>query len=538
MDLYDKTESVVKAMTRSGNVVYLPFDLRVPLARYLARSKITNLKRFNISSVYREKKIFGLQPKECFECAFDIISPAPNLINDAEIIAVTEEIMAQFKSFKDSVYFFRINHVKLLKGILNHFGINDHELVHDTIRATGIVSKKARMEALSVQIPEQVVANLFNILEREGSPEQLSSALRPLMRRNNEAGNDVKKSMKELENIINYAQKLGVKSRIVISPMLVVQPEYFSGMLVQLVRKRKRGYDILASGGRFDSLIEAFATKLNVEEKKNRPPSGVGISIGLDVIAASILDSEIEANFNRLDVLIYGPHLYKLELASQLWSKGIRCLLCDPGWSMDDVQDHAQETGATFIVIFQDKTDTYARLRNLNNDRFTEKQVTIADLFDKLSKDLDESKNSSSSTGPGSLMRIDSTSRVVPLQSTGPNVTIEWQYFRKYQENNPERKRKNVEAAINRKLSATQAVVLVLPFQGQVIRSIANIMDFENESKYGDCLKELLSRHTKHKKELSSICEDISDLRSGKAELPGVFVLFSSEDYSYQVLLL
>ena len=45
LEVYDKTEHVVKAMTRSGNVVFLPFDLRVPLARYLIRSKTTHLKR-------------------------------------------------------------------------------------------------------------------------------------------------------------------------------------------------------------------------------------------------------------------------------------------------------------------------------------------------------------------------------------------------------------------------------------------------------------------------------------------------------------
>jgi hypothetical protein len=48
LDVYSKNEVVVKAMTRSGNVVYLPFDLRVPLARYISRSKITSLKRYNI----------------------------------------------------------------------------------------------------------------------------------------------------------------------------------------------------------------------------------------------------------------------------------------------------------------------------------------------------------------------------------------------------------------------------------------------------------------------------------------------------------
>ena len=77
LEVYDKTDNVVKAMTRSGNVVFLPFDLRIPLARYLIRSKTTNLKRYNIAMVFREKKMFGLQPKERFECAFDIIGNAP-----------------------------------------------------------------------------------------------------------------------------------------------------------------------------------------------------------------------------------------------------------------------------------------------------------------------------------------------------------------------------------------------------------------------------------------------------------------------------
>ena len=109
------------------------------------------------------------------------------------------------------------------------------------------------------------MANLFNILEREGSPEQIGSALRPLIRRNNEAGSDIKKSLHELETIINYAQSLGVKAKIIISPGLIFQSEHFSGMICQLfanLKRKKRGtYEILAGGGRFDSLISSFASR-------------------------------------------------------------------------------------------------------------------------------------------------------------------------------------------------------------------------------------------------------------------------------------
>ena len=95
-------------------------------------------------------------------------------MNDAEVILVTDEIVQNLPSLKDT--FFRLNHFKLLRGILNHFGISDHQLVYEVIRSP--VSKKTKSATLSQHIPEQVVANLFNILEREGNAEQLGSALR------------------------------------------------------------------------------------------------------------------------------------------------------------------------------------------------------------------------------------------------------------------------------------------------------------------------------------------------------------------------
>ena len=90
-------------MTRGGDNVSLPYDLRVPYARLLARWVETHLsslktrmplsrlgteqqRRYNIGRVLREKKVFGLHPKECVECAFDIAGPASgSVLADAEV---------------------------------------------------------------------------------------------------------------------------------------------------------------------------------------------------------------------------------------------------------------------------------------------------------------------------------------------------------------------------------------------------------------------------------------------------------------------
>ena len=306
-------------------------------------------------------------------------------------------------------------------------------------------------------------------------------------------------------------------------------------MICQLfIKRKKRGAcDILASGGRYDSLIASFASRLNLEEERNRinqAPFGVGISIGLDSLAAAIQDEELaDKAFARLDVLIQAPvgisvkQTRLLELSNQLWNCGIRCSICDPGWHWDEVQDHAKEAGADFVVIYQD--NVIARLRTLTDtERFTEKKTPIPEVFETLAKMISDEQSNAGGTGshPGAsisggcgstLMRIDSTSRMPDhmhcqsVSSSAPQVNIDWQFF-------PDRKnatvKKRLEATINTKMlpiwskfvSSTEVQVFVLPFQGQVIRTLVATIDFdlEDDLKFNDCLKEVIAKHSRHKK--------------------------------------
>jgi len=47
--------------------------------------------------------------------------------------------------------------------------------------------------------------------------------------------------LRDLEVIVNYATMMGVKCDISIAPSLVFHPDYFRGMVCQLVRKKARG---------------------------------------------------------------------------------------------------------------------------------------------------------------------------------------------------------------------------------------------------------------------------------------------------------
>jgi translation initiation factor 2-alpha kinase 4 len=72
--VYGDIPSVVQLMTHNGNTVSIPYDLRVPFARYVVANSISSIKRYAIEKVFRERKVYGFHPRELYECAFDVVS--------------------------------------------------------------------------------------------------------------------------------------------------------------------------------------------------------------------------------------------------------------------------------------------------------------------------------------------------------------------------------------------------------------------------------------------------------------------------------
>ena len=92
----------------------------------------------------RERKIFGLHPRELTECAMDIVTPGKYwpigqylyspligpeagghglVMADAELMVMCEDLVRAVTSDKRDKLFFRVSHHDLVKGILSHFGI-------------------------------------------------------------------------------------------------------------------------------------------------------------------------------------------------------------------------------------------------------------------------------------------------------------------------------------------------------------------------------------------------------------------------------
>lgn len=51
-ELLDNNDNIVTLMDDTAKLFTLPFDLTIPFARYIARNRIYNLRRYNINKTY------------------------------------------------------------------------------------------------------------------------------------------------------------------------------------------------------------------------------------------------------------------------------------------------------------------------------------------------------------------------------------------------------------------------------------------------------------------------------------------------------
>lgn len=280
-------ETPVKLMTRSGDVVLLPHDLRVPFARLLARLPVSgsgassnlNFKRYTIGRVVKEKKVFGLHPKELSECAFDIVSgPEGRVLADAELLLVCQEVVQAVlvgggpgEVGGDTRFFLRLGHGKLLHGLLLHSLVPEavHDRVVEAIRVGWAKPVQLAGRLQSLGLTDTTIGGLMPLLSAEAGLSQLTSLLRGLTRRRGEAAELVKAGLSELKAIEATAVRLGLVLELQYSVRSLYPPSQYSGLTLQLIRvmpgrrnNASRLVDIVAAGGRYDILVQRQEARL------------------------------------------------------------------------------------------------------------------------------------------------------------------------------------------------------------------------------------------------------------------------------------
>ncbi|XP_023370051.1 eIF-2-alpha kinase GCN2 isoform X2 [Otolemur garnettii] len=360
--IYEHNEAAL-FMDHSGMLVMLPFDLRVPFARYVARNNIMNLKRYCIERVFRPRKLDRFHPKELLECAFDIVTSTTNSsLPTAEIIYTIYEIIQEFPALQERNYSIYLNHAMLLKAILLHCGIPEDKLSQVyVILYDAVTEKLTRREVeakfCNLSLSSNSLCRLYKFIEQKGDLQDVMPTINSLIKQKTGVAQLVKYGLKDLEEVVGLLKKLGIKLQVLINLGLVYKVQQHSGIIFQFVafiRRRQRAVpEILAAGGRYDLLVTISSCDLLV------------VSVGQMSMSRAI------------------------NLTQKLWTAGITAeIMYDWSQSQEELQEYCRHHEITYVALVSDKEGSHVKVKSFEKERQTEKRVLESDLVDHVVQKL------------------------------------------------------------------------------------------------------------------------------------------------------
>ncbi|XP_072342863.1 LOW QUALITY PROTEIN: eIF-2-alpha kinase GCN2-like [Scyliorhinus torazame] len=550
--LYDGSEGTY-FMDHSGMLVMLPHDLRVPFARFVARSNITSLKRYCIERVFRPRKLDRCHPRELVECAFDIVTPITrNLLPDAEVICTIVEIILEFPVLQERNYSIHLNHTSLLRAVLLHCGIPEDKLQHVyNILSDPMMGKLTKQEIeakfCNLSLSQNSFMHLYKYIENKLDLEQLRVMLMPLMKGKLAVCQLVKQALKELEEVTELLKKFDVKLQMVVNLGLVYKVQQHSGVIFQFVALVKRRHhivpEILAAGGRYDNLILEFQRPQVV----GPVPSAVGVSLALDKISTLCSTSESPAicHFETLVVAVGRMSLDRaITIIQNLWKCGIKAELLH-NVSQEEVQEHCKQAGISYSVLVSDKESKHVKVRSFEKDKQTEKRILgseVAEHFVKIrSKMLEEKSNRETPESPASQsLKGSLCGSTGPFESHGGSLVPNLNFLspEKLSSSTKRRYEEKVLARLqtfvsNLQQKSSDIEVLAVDVSKETLISFLSLEYGGDEQTFNASVQHLLSRLTKQRY-LKTICDKIYHFKLIKRV--SLLVLYSYRDDYYKIL--
>ncbi|KAF1813189.1 Serine/threonine-protein kinase, partial [Eremomyces bilateralis CBS 781.70] len=379
---YD-SNSAVKMMDTSGTLVQLPYDLTLPYARCIARSAPTHDRTFAFARVYRETYVGGA-PKFSGEADFDVVSydTGDSALEEAEVIKVLDEVLDEFPPFASTPMCFHLNHSRLLDLIMTFCRISKPQWhgVKETLSKLNIhqwtwarIRTELRAPALGVSstslddmarfdfrdTPEKAMSKIQKLFD--GVDPSLSENLKPVF--------------EHFRALVRCTKQFGVGRKVYICPLSSFNEKFYGGgILFQCIYDSKKR-DVLAAGGRYDSLIEEYKPKAQGHFTGCR---AVGMNLGWDRIVASmgryarkmpskpnyVKKSDSEASVlsqvatRRCDILVSStrPSILRstgVKLVADLWANHISAELAIDARTFDELLEHYDGSSHSWIIVIK-----------------------------------------------------------------------------------------------------------------------------------------------------------------------------------------
>ncbi len=255
-----------------GSGLALRFDLTVPLARVIASNLELSrpFKRYQIGKAFRAEHPQMGRFREFMQCDADIVgSNSP--MADAEIISLIYNSMMRL-NLKD--FTIKIGSRKILSGIIGELAPKS-----DADSVLRIIDK---LDKIGWEGVEEELKSLKTDIKTSDLKEALETdILTGGLTAKYPSSEILKEGVDELTRVLDHLEALNVpRDNYIVDLSIARGLGYYTGIVFETILKDMPNIGSVASGGRYDGLIERFS-------KDNIP--AVGVSIGVDRLFTALV---------------------------------------------------------------------------------------------------------------------------------------------------------------------------------------------------------------------------------------------------------
>ncbi|XP_013099750.1 histidine--tRNA ligase, cytoplasmic isoform X1 [Stomoxys calcitrans] len=387
---------------QGGEILSLRYDLTVPLARYLAMSKISSIKRYHIAKVYRRDNpaMTRGRYREFYQCDFDIAGSYDPMLPDAECVKIVSEIL---DTLDIGEYVIKLNHRQLLDGMFEACGVPADKF-RSICSAVDKLDKSPWAEVRREMIEEKgldasTADQIGEYVQLSGGTDLVEKLLAdPKLK----AVNAAVKGLEGMQLLLKYCGAMGLSNKISFDLSLARGLDYYTGVIYECVLKaepkilangatEEQGtVGSVAGGGRYDNLVGMF-------DPKGKQVPCVGVSIGVErifsVLEAKASAAGLKPRTNEVEVYVAsahkGLHEKRLSILNDLWNQGVKA---EHSYKLNPKLlaqlQHCEEQQIPLAVVFGDSEleKGIVKLREVSSRK--EEDIPLAELANEIKKRL------------------------------------------------------------------------------------------------------------------------------------------------------
>jgi histidyl-tRNA synthetase len=237
----------------------LIFDPTTPIARIVAADKalLKPVRWYYIRPMWRYEETKAGRYREFWQAGAELIGTGDPAA-DAEILALTWDCLKAM-GIKD--FIFKVSSRRAAEALADSAGIPKDKRsaafrAMDKIEKFGEAAVKEEMEKAGV--PTKAIIKLLSLITMD--TEKIRKELKDAQ------------AIKEVEQVIEYAKKMGI-TNVKLDLSIIRGIDYYTGFVFETTVKGYEKLGSVASGGRYDSLIQIYG---------GAPTPATGVGIGID----------------------------------------------------------------------------------------------------------------------------------------------------------------------------------------------------------------------------------------------------------------